>query len=140
MAVTCVGSVLNYTDASRTLFEISRVLRRRGKLILEYERSESIEYLFTSHYRRPASPVTVSMVGEEQTIWIYSDAYILKLLTAAGLRLIRRKRFHILSALANRLIQRQESAAKLAQFDKLTSSVPVLRWLGSNTILACEKT
>ena len=40
-AVICVDSVLDYSDAGRVIKEISRVLKKGGRFILEYERSQS---------------------------------------------------------------------------------------------------
>ena len=43
--IICVGSVINYTDAQQSIAEFSRTLRAGGFLILEYERSNSAEFL-----------------------------------------------------------------------------------------------
>lgn len=41
--IICVGSVINYADAQRTIAEFSRLLKTNGFLILEFERSNSAE-------------------------------------------------------------------------------------------------
>jgi SAM-dependent methyltransferase len=137
--VICVGSVLNYCDAARLLFEASRVLAPRGLFVLEYERSDSIEYLGTSHYRRAATLARVALQGAEHLLWLYSDSYVSQLLRTAGLRIVRRRYFHVASAIAHRFLEDQERSAAWAAWDFALAGVPLLRGLASNVILSCER-
>ncbi|MDY0177912.1 MAG: class I SAM-dependent methyltransferase [Bacilli bacterium] len=43
--VICVGSVINYTDAEKAINEFSRLLKPNGSLILEFERSDSADFI-----------------------------------------------------------------------------------------------
>ena len=49
---TDIGSVINYADAQRTIAEFSRLLKPNGFLILEFERSNSAEFLWTSQHNK----------------------------------------------------------------------------------------
>lgn len=48
--IICVGSVINYCDAIRSINEIKRVLKKKGKALIEFERSNSAEFLLTKDY------------------------------------------------------------------------------------------
>jgi hypothetical protein len=139
-AAVCIGSVLNYCDAVRVVCEAERVLARRGLLVLEFERSESAEYIGTPYYRRQAALASVLLQDRPHTVWLYSERYVSELLLAVGLRIRLRRRFHIASAVMNRLAGNQEKAAGWARWDRILSRIPFLRGVASNVILVCEKT
>ena len=48
--VICVGSVLNYCDAQKAISEFSRILKPQGFYVLEFERSNSAEFLWTTNH------------------------------------------------------------------------------------------
>lgn len=74
--IICVGSVINYCDAPSALAEISRVLRPTGYLILEFDKSESFEFLFTGSWRKPASVVRTFYLDDEDVVWVYSEPFV----------------------------------------------------------------
>jgi ubiquinone/menaquinone biosynthesis C-methylase UbiE len=72
----CVGSVINYCSAASAISEFVRVLKSGGLLVLEFETSDSFEFLFTHDLskgvtlhphptRRIGRPVAVSASGRE---------------------------------------------------------------------------
>lgn len=65
--IICVGSVLNYCDATRTISEFSRVMKPKSYLLLEFERSNSGEFLFSKKYARNvfliAINITTNFIG-----------------------------------------------------------------------------
>ena len=83
-AVICVDSVLDYSDAGRVIKEISRVLKKGGRFILEYERSQSglvakeernrETYMFHNNYYG-------------RITCLYSDEVIKKYLTQSKLKI-----------------------------------------------------
>lgn len=50
--IICAGSVVNYVDIQKAISEFSRVLKPHGFLIMEYERSNSAEFLFSKNYAK----------------------------------------------------------------------------------------
>ena len=48
--VICVGSVLNYVDVQRAISEFSRILKPNGFFIIEFERSNSAEFLASKNH------------------------------------------------------------------------------------------
>jgi len=55
----CVGSVINYCDAVTSIAEMSRVIKKHGKLILEFENSFSFEYFGRKEYGKSAEIVSL---------------------------------------------------------------------------------
>lgn len=136
-AVICVGSVINYTDAQRCLSEFSRILKQNGILILEFERSNSAEFWFTRNYNRLVFLQKYHYNGQEHLLWMYRERDIIRKLKLYGLRIIKKKRFHSVSTLLNRLGMCEKHAAKWMNADKL------LRWcsycIAHNCILLSQK-
>lgn len=135
----CVGSVLNYCDAARLIFEAVRMLRPGGRFILEFESSDSVEYIATPHFRESSTLAEVTLRGEKQLIWLYSQRYIRSLLTQAGFKIHSTTPFHILSAIAHRISGDQEASARWAHWDPIMRRFPPLRTIAANFILSCEK-
>lgn len=73
--VICVGSVLNYCDSLKAINELSRVLRKNGTLILEFENSYSFEYRDTSSYKSNLGIITTSYFDTPHKMWVYSLNY-----------------------------------------------------------------
>ena len=86
--ILCVGSVINYTDALRTIQEFSRVLNNDGYLILEFENSYSLEYLFTSSFKKTANIVNTFYKNKEEKVWIYSHKFFKDSLELNNLKII----------------------------------------------------
>jgi len=137
-AVICVGSVLNYCDALLAISEMARVLKKGGLLIIEFEKSDSFEYLGTGIFGKNAAIATTFYAEEEEKIWVYSERYVCGIIHAMGLTCRRRKPVHIFSSLFVKFIP-VRLAATLASIDGLASTIPLLRRYSTNIIFLCEK-
>jgi SAM-dependent methyltransferase len=135
----CTGCVLNYCDAASAVVEISRVLKPGGIVLLEFERSQTFEYLLTGTFSRDVALVETFYNGTQQTMWVYSEEYIRSLLSITGFTLLRRHAFHILSPLVLRYTKSVVLAGRSAWADKFVRHVPSLDKLACNVILLCEK-
>lgn len=116
--IICVGSVLNYADAQRSISEFSRILKCGGFLILEFERSESAEFLWTGKHGKDIFAKQYHYNGQEHLLWLYSERHIIAMLRHYGFRIEKIVRFHTLSSLLNRLGMSEEKAALYAKFDR----------------------
>ena len=137
--VICVGSVLNYCDAIAAISELSRVLRPKGRLILEFESSNSYEYLNTPAYSADAHIVMTTYQGEPHKIWVYSPQYIKNIIKQSALVICKEHFFHVFSELAFHCGESEEEAARFARFDSISTLVPFVKKHGCNLILLCEK-
>lgn len=137
--IVCVGSVLNYCDAVAAISELSRVLRSKGKMLLEFESSCSYEYKGTSSYAANADLVITSYYGQPHKIWLFSPQYIKSLLYQNGFKILTKEYFHILSTFAYSLGKSEVEAARYAKYDKIAKLIPCIRKLGCNVILECVK-
>lgn len=108
--IICVGSVLNYTDAKRTLSEFKRVLKNNGLLILEFERSDSADLLKEASHHQDVVEVTYQYNGQDHPMILYGEKYVKELLNVNGFVLRKKKRFHIASAFLSRLGMKDESS------------------------------
>lgn len=133
----CVGSVLNYCDAAKTLQEFSRILRTGGILILEYEKSRSFDFLFRPWFNQQSALAETFYGPSKETLWVYSEGYINQLLTTNKFRIINSKRFHILSPLILRVTGSATFASSFIIYDQICSRIPFLRTFSSNLILSC---
>lgn len=122
----CVGSVLNYTDAALAISEIARVLKSGGKAIIEFERSLSAEFLFTSDYGKDCFRNKYLYGNKEHSLWLYSECYIDTLLQAHNLHIIKKTRFHTTSSLVSRLLHDDNKAAPWAKVDEFIKPLSYL--------------
>lgn len=117
--IISVGSVINYADAQRAIYEFSRVLKPNGFFILEFERSNSAEFLGTSNYRKSIFYKEYCYNEQKHLLWLYSEKHIRQILKNNSLSIKDCKRIHSLSSLCNRLGMCEEKAACLAKYDNL---------------------
>lgn len=115
--IICVGSVLNYADAQRALCEFSRVLKPRGFFIIEFERSNSAEFLTTGNHGKTLFSKDYHYNGQTHKLWLYNEQHIRKMLKFYNLKVCQHKRIHTLSSLLNRFGLPEEKAARLSYFD-----------------------
>ncbi len=115
--VICVGSVLNYCDAVKAISELSRVLRSGGSIILEFERSQSAEFLFTKQYGQDVFRKHYQYSKNTHSLWLYSEAYIDKILNSYSLRIEKKLRFHTVSSLIARFTKNEAAVAHLMRYD-----------------------
>lgn len=133
----CVGSVLNYCDAVTSLRELSRVIKHGGYLILEYERSNTGELWLTSEYGKNTTKQQYNYMGHTHTLWLYSEKVVEQILKECGLDIIKRERFHCISALVNRITHEEEYSGKFARYD--TWVKPLSYLMAHNIIVVCQK-
>jgi len=137
--VICVGSVINYCDAVASIAEISRVIKKHGILILEFENSLSFEYFGREEYGKSAEIVNTKYMDTSHYLWVYSFNYIKKILKEFSFVIRSFSAFHILSSLHLKKFGDEESAAKLAKFDRIFQYLPFIKKHAGNLILLCKK-
>lgn len=115
--IICVGSVLNYCDAIRSINEIKRVLKKNGKALIEFERSNSAEFLLTKDYGSDVFLKKYNYNNQEHLLWMYSEKYIKKILLHNGFRIENIYRFHILSSLMYKLGFSEKESSKYYKLD-----------------------
>jgi SAM-dependent methyltransferase len=135
----CVGSVINYCDALRTINEFYRLLRPGGILLLEFENSNNLEFIFKKCFKKSAHIATTFYKLREHKLWVYSEEYITNLITVNNFKIISLERLHILSPLLYRICKDENFASKFANLDDLFRYVPIIRKFSCNIILACSK-
>lgn len=115
--IICVGSVLNYVDAQKTISEFSRILKPQGFLILEFERTKSAEFLFTPEYKKTIFLKRYHYNGQEHFLWMYNERFIIQLLEYYNLKLKTKYRFHCISSLLYRIGFQEKNIAKYSKWD-----------------------
>lgn len=138
-ACLCVGSVINYCDAMKAINEFSRLIKPEGILILEFESSNSFEFLSHDCYRKAAHITQSFYKSKEHTLWVYSEDYIVKMLKANHFKVFSLDRIHILSPFVYWLSNDDKVAANYAMFDRILRYVPIVNRFSSNIIMACQK-
>ena len=136
-AAICVGSVLNYCDAVKTIRELSRTLKPRGYLVLEYERSHTGELLGNREYGKNVTIQKYEYLGHVHTLYLYSERLVTQLLRENRMEIRATKRFHCLSAVVNRIVGQEEFSGRFARFDPLMR--PFSYFTAHNVIVLCEK-
>ncbi len=137
--ILCVGEVLNYTDAFRSILEFSRVVKVGGELVLEFESSKTLELLFKPEFNATSTIVDTFFQGKAEKIWYYSEDYILAVLQDFGFEIKKIERFHTLSILVQRLTNSPNFSVKFACLDYLVRYIPWLNGCASNVILKAQK-
>lgn len=136
-AIICVGTVLNYTDAAKTISEFSRILKPGGHLCLEYERSDSAEFCFTPDYGKDVFESEQTYNDQSHLLYLYSEKYIRNKLKDCHFTVLDTRRFHLLSALFLRLGMRIGKAAAFINLDFLFR--PMSKYMACNGIMSIEK-
>ncbi len=116
--VICVGSVLNYVDVQRAISEITRILKPNGFFIIEFERSNSAEFLFSKNHGKIIFSKEYSYNNQSHLLWLYSEKHIKNILQTYHLSILKNRHIHTLSSLANRLGMSESKAASLSRFDR----------------------
>ena len=119
--------------------EIARVLRPDGRLILEFESSRSGEYHFTPHFGRDAAQVRTFYIDQDESIWVFNEAYVRRVLAAHGFAVVDIRRAHFLSPFVYRFGKDLNRAARYAAFDRWVGRLPFFRTRSANVILLCER-
>lgn len=135
----CVGSVINYCDASAAIHELSRVMKANGSMILEFESSWGYEHRKSAAFKQDADIVRLPYYGELQNQWLYSPKYIRGILSAEGFRVYDEYRFHFLSGISFSKHQDENRAVRYAKFDWLCRALPIIKQHSNNVIYGCVK-
>jgi SAM-dependent methyltransferase len=115
--VICVGSVLNYTDIILGIKELCRVLKPSGTLILEFERSNSAEFIFTKNRHQNVAFCDEKYGNQRHKYWVFDEKFVLYTLEHYGMNCKKKFRFHIVSSLILRITKSEKLAARFAFFD-----------------------
>lgn len=121
--IICVGSVLNYADIQKAFSEFKRVLNPKGFLIIEYERSNSAEFLFRKHYGDTVFLKKYHYNGQNHSLWMYNEKLVMLLSKYYGFSLIKKYRFHIISSILYRMGLPEEKAAYYSHLDTFTQLI-----------------
>lgn len=135
--IICVGSVINYTDALKSISEFHRILKNDGILILEFERSNSAEFLGTKNYLCPIFMKKYTYNNQEHLLWMYSETYILSLMKSFHFQIINKYRFHTFSSLLYRLGLEDGKAANYIKYDKYLNFISY--FLSHTIIITSQK-
>lgn len=138
-AVVCVGSVINYCDAAAAISEFGRVLRKGGRLFIEFESSASAELMSDPGFGASAA-VFESFYGTRiEVIWGYNLNYIRNLLESASFSIDRVVPIQVVSPWILLLTKSPRVAASFANLDDLACRCRGLRRWASNFMLSCTK-
>jgi ubiquinone/menaquinone biosynthesis C-methylase UbiE len=137
--VICVGSVINYCDAAASIAEMSRVIKKHGMLILEFENSFGFEYFGRKEYGKSAEIVNTKYMAQSHYLWVYSFDYIKEILKEFSFTIRNFSAFHIFSSLYLKKYNNEEAATRLAKFDCIFRYVSYFKKHAGNLILLCEK-
>ncbi len=116
-SIICVGSVINYCDAIRSISEIARVLKKSGKAVIEFERSNSSEFLFTNKHNSITFLKDYNYNNQKHFLWMYNEKFIIEILNQNGLKILSKHRFHTLSSLLYRMGVNEKKASKYSKYD-----------------------
>lgn len=135
--VICVGSIINYADAQNSLNEFSRILKLGGTLILEFERSNSAEFLFSKKYSKTIFRKKYSYNNQAHLLWLYNEHFISELLNYYGFKIIKKYRFHCISSLLYRIGLSELLSSLFSKFDLIFQ--PLSYPIAHNVIITAVK-
>lgn len=136
--IICVGSVINYADIQKSFSEFSRILNSNGTLILEFERSNSAEFLFTSEYAKTVFMQRYRYNNQTHYLWMYNERFVIHLAEYYQLSCIKKYRYHCISSLLYRLGFSEDKVARYSKWDRMIQ--PFSYPLAHNEILILKKT
>ena len=136
--IICIGSVINYTVASKSMSEFSRILKPGGKLIFDFEKSQNFEFLRSGNYGKKVFIQKESYIGRIHAFYVYSIDYMKQLAKAKGFSLVSHFSYHILSSIVTGLTGCDlEKAAGFARFDRYLSFLENIS--ATNCVFALKK-
>ncbi len=95
----CVGSTINYCDAYTVISEIYRTTRTGGLVILEYNTTNSGEFIFTEKYKKLVDLQYIDYGNNEvETIKLFSNSYVKHIMKTLGLQIIEIKYINVMSS------------------------------------------
>lgn len=135
----CVGSVINYCDVTSAISEFSRILKKGGYLILDFDQSRNYEFIGTETYNSNLDIIETFNSGFVDKVWVYSEKYITSILKHNEFSIISKKYYHTMSCLVYKLLHNEQKAAKYVNLDKLIKWIPHVRKISNNIILIAKK-
>jgi len=135
--IICVGSVINYADITLSIKEFNRILKVGGLLILEFERSNSADFLFSKNYGKKQFLHTYIYNNQKHPMIIYSEKYVKSVLKTNNFKILKKKRFHNLSSLFTKLKVKEDVSLKFGKLDFLF--YPFSYFFSHNIIIKCKK-
>ena len=135
--IICVGSVVNYADIQKAFSEFSRILVPDGYLILEYERSNSAEFIFDKNYANTVFLKKYHYNGQLHNLFMYDERFVLSLADYYDFSVVKKYRFHVISSILYRLGIPENKAARFSSLDKLAQ--PISYPFAHNEIIVYRK-
>jgi ubiquinone/menaquinone biosynthesis C-methylase UbiE len=137
-AAVCVGSVINYCDALSVISEFSRVLMPEGLLIIDFESSQSAEYITRPIFNQSAAVAETFYASQLEAVWVYSFEYFTRLLKASDFYIIKHIPIHIVSPWALLLTRSANIATAISSLDRFAAKVTFLSRWASNHLFVCR--
>jgi len=138
-AVICVGSVVNYCSLLEVIIELIRVTKRGGLIILDFETSDSWEYLFTKNWRKNISITSTFFQGTTEKIWTYSRNYVKNVIDNSGGKILDEKSIHGFSSFALLALRNSYIASYFEWLDQLFIENTFISKGACNCIIIFEK-
>jgi ubiquinone/menaquinone biosynthesis C-methylase UbiE len=135
----CVGSVINYCDPFSVISEISRTLKKGASFVLDFEQSNSWQFLGTKIYKSDASIITTFNSGTDDELWVFSFKHIKNILSVYNLIIKDKLFFHLLSPFFYKLYKDEQIAAKYSKLDNIMRFIPIINQKSCNIILTIQK-
>lgn len=137
--IICVGSVINYCHSYKVIENFSSWLVDNGELILEFENSNSFEYLLKKGFGKSISSVSTQYMEDNHKIYIYSLEYIKSLLEVNNFKIIEIEGFHIISSLLLRIGFSENFASYFTFLDIPVKRINFFKRHAGNIIIKCKK-
>lgn len=135
----CVGSVINYCDPLVCISEFSRVLKRNGKILIDFDSSDSHEFIFSKKYGASASFVNTFYNDLPDQLFVYSRTYLLNILKLNSLHITIQRPYHIVSPLVYFLTRSEKISGIFGKFDSIINKYNLPNSKSSSVAFFCEK-
>jgi len=135
----CVGSVINYCDPFAVIGEISRTLKKHAFFVIDFEQSNSWQFIGTKNYKSDANIITSFNGGIDDDLWIFSYKHIKNIFTINNLTIQDILYFHLLTPLFYRIFKNEQKAANFVGSDVLIRLLPIFNKKSCNIILTVQK-
>lgn len=138
-SIICVGDVINYCDAEKAIKELARVIKKQGKMIIEFENSNAYEYMQEKYYGCSKVITNLEYMQEITNQYLYSCQYLSDSLRKNGFNIKKEISIHIISGLVSNWITNDNISGLFVVFDALLNKFSCFRNHGSNILYLCEK-
>jgi SAM-dependent methyltransferase len=135
----CVGSVINYCDPFSVISEISRTLKKGALFVLDFEQSDSWQFIGTESYKAEASIITSFNSGLVDDVWVFSYKHIKNILRTYDFVIKDKLYFHLISPLFYKINKDEQKAAVFTRWDNFLKYIPIMNKKSCNIILIIQK-